>query len=111
MKPDRKLFRLAPAALAACALLVGCTADPVKEQRYREGQDALRPVLTEDPQHREAQRLQRRIDEKLVKPAVATVPLRSSLTKPLTLELRDVTLRSVFDILSRASGITFVLDK
>ncbi|MGH8701062.1 MAG: secretin N-terminal domain-containing protein [Burkholderiales bacterium] len=81
----------------------------VKEEQYRAAQDALRPVLVENPQHREAQRLQRRIDEKLIKPAIATLQLMT--TKPISLELRDVTLRSAFDILSRASSVNFVFDK
>jgi general secretion pathway protein D len=83
----------------------------VKAEQYREAQDVLRPVLTENPQHREAYRLQRRIDEKLVKPAIATAQLRTADVKPVSLELRDVSLRNAFDILSRASGISFVFDK
>jgi general secretion pathway protein D len=83
----------------------------VKAEKYREAQDVLRPVLTENPQHREAYRLQRRIDEKLVKPVIPTARLRTAGVKPVSLELRDVSLRSAFDILSRASGISFVFDK
>ncbi len=83
----------------------------VKAEKYREAQDVLRPVLTENPQHREAYRLQRRIDEKLVKPAIPTARLRTAGVKPVSLELRDVSLRNAFDILSRASGISFVFDK
>lgn len=83
----------------------------VKEEKYHEAQDVLRPVLVENPQQRAAQRLQRRIDEKLVKPAIATVQLKTLATKPISLELRDVTLRSAFDVLSRASGVNFVFDK
>jgi len=83
----------------------------VKAEKYPEAQDVLRPVLAENPQHREAQRLQRRIDEKLVKPAISTIRLKTSTTKPISLELRDVSLRSAFDVLSRASGVNFVLDK
>ena len=83
----------------------------LKEDKYLEAQDVLRPVLAESPQNREAQRLQRRIDEKLTKPAIATIRLRPLTTKPLSLELRDVSLRNAFDVLSRASGVNFVLDK
>ena len=83
----------------------------VNAQKYHEAQDALRPVLAENPQHREAYRLQRRIDEKLLKPAIATIRLKTSTTTPISLELRDVSLRSTFDLLSRASGVNFVLDK
>lgn len=92
-------------------LIVAAAEKLAKEDKYREAQDVLRPVLTENPQHREAQRLQRRIDEKLLAPAVATVQLKTTVTKPLSLELRDVTLRSAFDVLSRASSVTFVFDK
>src|SRR5262245_10783357 len=83
----------------------------VKDDQYREAHDILRPVLAENPQHREALRLQRRIDERLLAPAVATVQLKTTATKPLSLELRDVSVRSAFDVLSRASGVTFVFDK
>jgi general secretion pathway protein D len=92
-------------------ILVAAAEKLVKAEQYREAQDALRPVLAENPQHREAQRLQRRIDEKLVRPAIATIRLKTSTTKPISLELRDVSLRSAFDVLSRASGVNFVLDK
>src|SRR5262249_28300680 len=37
----------------------------VKAGKLREGQDVLRPVLTENPQHRDARRLQRQIDDRL----------------------------------------------
>lgn len=83
----------------------------VKAENYREAQDVLRPVLMENPEQREARRLQRAIDDKLVRPAFVEVHLKSSTAKPISLELRDVTLRSVFDVLSRGSGVTFILDK
>jgi len=83
----------------------------VKAEKYREAEDALRPVLVENPAQRDARRLQRLIEEKTVKPAIATPRLKTTGTKPISIELRDVTLRSVFDIISRASGVNFVLDK
>jgi general secretion pathway protein D len=83
----------------------------VKAEKYSEAQDALRPVLVENPAQRDARRLQRLIEEKTVRPAIATPQLKTTVTKPMSLELRDVTLRSVFDIISRASGVNFVLDK
>jgi general secretion pathway protein D len=83
----------------------------IKAGKLREAQDVLRPVLTENPQQREARRLQRTIDEKLVKPAIASAQLRPTTLKPLSLELREVTLRNVFELLTRASGINFVLDR
>jgi general secretion pathway protein D len=83
----------------------------VKAGSYREAQDALRPVLAENPQQRDARRLQRLIDERLVKPVIVTAQLRPSTTKPISIELRDVTLRNVFEMLQRTSGINFVFDR
>lgn len=83
----------------------------VRENKYHEAQIALRPVLIENPSQRDARRLQRLIDEKTLKPAVITPRLRTTSTRPVLLELRDVTLRAVFDVISRASGVNFVFDK
>ena len=91
--------------------LVASAEQLVKAGKYREAQDVLRPVLTENPQQRDARRLQRSIDDKLVKPVIVTVQLRPSILKPISIELRDVTVRNVFEVLQRASGINFVFDR
>jgi general secretion pathway protein D len=83
----------------------------VKAERYRDAQDVLAPVLTENPAQREARQLQRLIDEKTTKPAVALLQLRSSVTKPVSLELKDVPLRTVFDVIARAGNLNFLFDK
>jgi general secretion pathway protein D len=83
----------------------------VKGGKFREAQDMLRPVLNENPQSREARRLQRAIDDKLVKPVIVSAQLRPSSLKPISIELREVTLRNVFEVLQRASGINFVFDR
>jgi general secretion pathway protein D len=82
----------------------------VREARWREAADALRPVLGENPQQRDARRLQRTIDEQLAKPPSAMTRLKAS-PKPVSLELRDVPLRSVFDLLGNAAGVSFVFDR
>ena len=83
----------------------------MKEGKFVEAQNTLRPVLAENPQNRDAQRLQRRIEERLMKPAITVAQLKTTSNKPISLELRDVTLRSAFDVLGRASGINFVFDR
>ena len=80
-------------------------------QKYREAQDVLRPVLVENPQQRDARRLQRLIEEKTVKPALVAPRLKPSATRPISVELRDVTLRAVFDVIARTSALSFVFDK
>jgi general secretion pathway protein D len=90
--------------------LVAAAEKLAKAQRYREAADELRPVLAENPQQRDARRLQRLIDERLAKPGLAAIRLAPP-AKPISLELRDVTVRNVFDVLSRATGVSFVFDR
>ena len=91
--------------------LVATAEQLVRGGKYREAQDLLRPVLTENPQQRDARRLQRAIDEKLVKPVLVSAELRPSTTQPVSLDLRDVTVRNVFEVLQKATGVTFVFDR
>jgi general secretion pathway protein D len=83
----------------------------VKEESFLEAQDLLRPVLSENPQNRDARRLQRIIEERTAKPAIVTPRLKTATTQPISLEMRDVGLRAVFDMISRATGVSFVFDK
>ena len=79
--------------------------------QYRAARAALEPVLQENPTQREALRLKRRIDDKLMPSALAELELKPASKQPISLELRDVTLRSLFQVLSRTYGINIVLDK
>ena len=71
----------------------------------------LRLVLAENPSQREAKALARSIDEQKTKTASTPAVLKSSLRRPVTLEFRDAPLKSVFEVLSRTSGINFVFDR
>jgi len=83
----------------------------VKVEKYRDARELLGTVLAENPAQRDARQLQRQIEEKTTKPAVALLQLRSSVTKPISLELKDVPLRTVFDVIARAAGLNFLFDK
>ena len=72
--------------------------------------DKLRPLLLESPRHAAARELMQRIDAALERPAPETV-LAASFRRPISIEFKDTALRTVFDILSRTSGLNFVLDK
>ena len=78
---------------------------------YRQAEDVLKPVLAENPQHREARRLQRAIEERLATPASAAAKLKPGTARPISFDLRDVTVRNVFEVLQRATSITFVFDR
>jgi general secretion pathway protein D len=91
--------------------IVAGAAKLVEEEKYLAAQDALRPVLLKDPQHREARRLQRQIEEKTAPAAYVAPRLKPANAQPISLEMREVPLRAVFDAISRSSGVSFALDK
>jgi general secretion pathway protein D len=73
--------------------------------------ERLRPVLAENPSQREARALLRAIEEAQMKAASSRTALKSALRKPVTLEFRDAPIKSVFEVLSRTSGINFLFDR
>ena len=71
----------------------------------------LRAILSENPGLAEARALAQQLRERM---DAAAAPPRLSVataTKPITLEFRDAPIRSVFEMISRTSGINFVFDK
>lgn len=68
-------------------------------------------VLLQNPANIAALALQKQINEKF--PPIKAEPpsLKPISDKPITLELRDANIKVVFEALSRATGINFILDK
>lgn len=71
----------------------------------------VRQVLIENPQNVEALKLQQEAKAKLEVTRREPPRLKSPFDKPVTLELRDANIKMVFEALSRATGINFILDK
>ncbi|MEW5967833.1 MAG: secretin N-terminal domain-containing protein [Pseudomonadota bacterium] len=72
----------------------------------------LRDVLARDPQHDGAQALMRQVEAKSGRPRGAELPaLSAAYRRPVTLQFRDAPVRTIFDALSRQSGLNFVFDK
>jgi general secretion pathway protein D len=78
-----------------------------------EAEQTLRAVLAVDPEQREARALLNTISERRAQAQTQAAPvaLKSLFTKPITLEFRDASLKSVFEVISRSSGINFVFDR
>ncbi len=73
----------------------------------------VRTVRVQDSQNPLARRLQQQIDtmrEKEMNPS-SNPAVKAALAKPVVLEFRDASLKSVFEVLSRSSGLNFVFDK
>ncbi len=79
-------------------------------RRYDEAAALAGEVLAEEPGHPAAALLRRQIAEQRPRPPAAP-SLNAAFRQPLTLEFRDAPLRSVFESLSRGSGIGFVFDR
>jgi general secretion pathway protein D len=71
----------------------------------------VRAVLTENPYHVEARNLERRMLERAARREPLARVLKGPFSKPITLEFRDANLKSVFEVISRTSGVNFVFDK
>lgn len=121
-----RLFRDVLAASPNQARALAGLKDVERMQRWKrwmaEGQAALqnndlelaarraRAILQEQPSHAEAKQLLGRTEEAQALSA-PEASLANIYRKPVTLEFRDAPLRSVFDALSRSSGLNFVFDR
>ena len=71
----------------------------------------IRSVLAENPKHRDALAVQRRIDEARVQGALAAKTLKPDLKRPISLDFREATLRAIFEAISLSSGVNYVFDR
>ncbi|MET3133424.1 general secretion pathway protein D [Oxalobacteraceae bacterium GrIS 1.11] len=81
------------------------------EANLAQAQEALRLVLVERPNQREALNLKSRIGDEQARQKPGSGKLAAAYRKPITLAFRDAPLRSVFDFISKVSGLNFVFDK
>lgn len=71
----------------------------------------LRRVLAENASNREAQQLLSRGEGEVLRAAAIGPQLAADLRQPISLELRDATLRQVFEAISRGTGVNFIFDR
>lgn len=91
--------------LAAQAQALHAKGDNVGAERL------VRTVLTESPNHGDARRLLQTIREHAARAETPAQSLQSVSSKLITLEFRDTTLKTVFEVISRTAGINFVFDR
>lgn len=86
--------------------------EALKKDELDMARQKLRMVLAQTPGHAQASALLRLVDDKAGKPQGVVAPaLDPKFRRAITLEFRDAPLRSVFDAVSRQSGLNFVFDK
>lgn len=74
-------------------------------------QDIARDLLAQDSGNAQALALYEDIERKRMNLDTATPQLKSALRKPITLEFRDVPIKSLFELITRISNINFVFDQ
>jgi general secretion pathway protein D len=83
----------------------------IEKNKLDEAKESVHRVLLENPQNAKALALQQQLNEKSPPPSSRPPQLKPQSDKPVTLELRDANIKVVFEALSRATGINFILDK
>ena len=73
--------------------------------------ERARTVLSENPTQQEALSLRARAQQARAKGVPVDAKLASVFSKPISLEFRDASLRSVFDFVSKVSGLNVFFDK
>ena len=114
MLPDypRALTGLEANRMAKAHALQLEKAEALLEKGDAEGALALvRTVLVENARHPVARQMQRRAEEKKAAEGGMSPGLRSSLKQPITLELRDASLKAVLELISRTANINFIVDR
>jgi len=82
-----------------------------KANDWRKASGIVRSILIENPNQREAKNLESRIIEKQLTLVTPELKLAESFKQPVTLQFRDALIRSIFEVLSKSSGINFVYDR
>lgn len=111
--PASEPARAALRALDVRARHAGLLAQVHQAVKARDTESAmatLRIILTEDPQQEEALRLRRTLADKANRPLTQPV-LATAYKLPVTIEFREASLKQVFEVLSRTSGLNFLFDK
>jgi general secretion pathway protein D len=80
----------------------------------QQGVAALRVIadaLKDNPRHPELQALQRRLEVEARQAQNRALQAGLKETRPISLDFRDANLRTVLDLVTRHSGVSFILDK
>ena len=82
----------------------------LSERDWAQARSSLDAALRVDPGSVDALTLQGELARQLIQPKPET-QLSEAYRRPITLEFRDATLRQIFDVIARSSGLNFVFDK
>lgn len=85
--------------------------DMLAKQDWEGAQLLARTVLAEDASNRSARALFEQIEQKRMDKVVNPPHIRSAFKRPISLEFKDVSIKSVFEFISQAAAINFTYDQ
>ncbi|HKU48072.1 MAG TPA: secretin N-terminal domain-containing protein [Burkholderiales bacterium] len=85
--------------------------DALKQGQTDAAYEKAKQVLEKNPNQREARAMVRKIEEQKVKAEGMSPQLTAALKNTVSIELRDAPVRSVFELISKRSGLNFVYDR
>ena len=83
----------------------------LKAGKAEEAEAIARTVLAEDPRQEAARKMAGSLEEKAALRKAAAPALGAAFKKPISLEFRDANLRSIFEVIARATQINFIFDR
>ncbi|WP_426174053.1 secretin N-terminal domain-containing protein [Massilia sp. TWR1-2-2] len=92
------------------AVLMADAAAAFDNKDYELARQKTAAILSERPNHEAARLLAAQVTEKTSAPA-AEAGLSAAYKLPLNIEFRDASLKQVFEVISRRSGLNFLFDK
>ena len=86
------------------------------EEAYKRGEldtalNKAKEALQANPTQRDARAIARKVEEQKMKAEQTSPQLAAALKDTITIELRDAPVRTVFELLSKKSGLNFVYDR
>lgn len=73
--------------------------------------EKIRPIVSENPNQKDALNLKARVEDALVKQLRPENKLAATFKKPISMEFRDAPLKSILEVVSKVSGLNFFYDR
>lgn len=83
----------------------------IKDTKPEEALDVLAQILLDNPRNTQALRLRDEVESRKTREATLRPGLAQSLKNPISLQFKDQSLSSVFDIISRIGKVNFIFDR
>ncbi|NHQ84547.1 hypothetical protein HA050_00225 [Iodobacter sp. HSC-16F04] len=83
----------------------------IKDNKPEEALDVLAQMLTDNPRNTQALKLRDEVESRKTREVTLRPGLAQSLKNPISLQFKDQSISSVFDIISRIGKVNFIFDR